>query len=166
MEWKIYKFLDRTFEVSDTGKVRNERDKILTGSLHANGFRLINIRFYYNEKRFTKSLIIHRMVATCWVENLDVKPNVIHLNGDLLDNRAKNLAWATADEKVAHQKRKGKKPSHYKLTPHKVAQIKKMLLEEKLSVEAIARKFDVSHTQIHRIKRGENWADLIVLMQH
>ena len=164
MEWKKYKFSDRTFEVSATGKVRNEQGKTLKGSLHADGFRTLNLRFYYNGERFTKSLLIHRMVATCWVENFDIKPNVIHLNGDLLDNRAKNLAWATADEKIIHQKRNGKLHPGYKLTLHNVAKIKKMLLEKQFSIAAIAQKFGVTHTQIQRIKRGENWADVIVIL--
>jgi hypothetical protein len=166
MEWKKYKCLDRIFEVSNTGKVRNEQGKIIKGSLQSGGFRTINFRFYHNGERFNKTLIIHRMVATCWVENLDMKPYVIHLNADVTDNRPKNLAWATADEKIIHQKKKGKISTGYKLTPINVAKIKKMLAENELTVEAIARKFDVSHTQIHRIKRGENWADVIVLLKH
>ena len=166
MEWKKYKYLDRIFEVSDTGKVRNERGKILKGSLQAGGFRTINFRFYFNGERFHKSIIVHRMIATCWVENLDMKPYVIHLNGDIKDNRAKNLAWATADEKIIHQKKHGKIRAYQKLTPINVVKIKKMIVEKQFSIEAIARKFDVSHTQIHRIKRGENWADIIVLLEH
>jgi NUMOD4 motif len=164
MEWKKYKYLERNFEVSDTGKVRNEQGKILKGSLHPDGFRTLNLRFQHNGERFNKGLLIHRMVATCWIENWDVKPYVIHLNGDLLDNRAKNLAWATPDEKNTHQRRKGKPHPGYKLTQHDVALIKKMLLENKVSIEAISKKFGVSHTQVQRIKRGENWADLIVLL--
>jgi NUMOD4 motif len=166
MEWKKYKFLDRTFEVSASGKVRNEHGKIIKGSLHTDGFRSINIRFYHNEERYTKGLIIHRMVAKCWVENLEMKPYVIHLNGDLLDNRAKNLAWATAAEKIVHQKKVGKVHPGVKLTPSHVAQIKKMLAEKLVTIEDIARKFGVSHTQIQRIKREENWADLIVLVSN
>jgi hypothetical protein len=164
MEWKKYKYLYRTFEVSASGKVRNEHGRMIKGTLHAGGFRTINIKYYHNQERFYTSLIIHRMVAKCWVENLDIKPYVIHLNGELEDNRAKNLAWATADEKIKHQKRMGKISSDRKLTQNDVVKIKKLLLEKQLTVEAIAQKFGVSHTQIHRIKRGENWADVIILI--
>jgi hypothetical protein len=164
MEWKKYKCLDRTFEVSDTGKVRNEQGKPLKGSLQSGGFRTINFRFNFNGERFNKTLIIHRMVATCWVENLEVKPYVIHLNGDVKDNRAKNLAWATADEKIVHQKRKGKLSTNYRLTHLDVARIKKMLAENELTIEAISKKFNVSHTQIQRIKRGENWSGVTSLL--
>jgi hypothetical protein len=165
MEWKKYKFLYRTFEVSASGKVRNEHGKILKGTLHSGGFRIINLKFEVNGERFHKGFMIHRMVAKCWIDNLDMKPYVIHLNGKLEDNRAANLAWATADEKIAHQKRIGKLPEDRKLTQHKVVKIKKLLLEEQMSVAAIARKFSVSHTQIHRIKRGENWSNVIVLLK-
>jgi NUMOD4 motif len=164
MEWKKYKFLDRTFEVSDTGKVRSEQGKILKGSLQAGGFRTINFRFYFNEERFHKSIIVHRMVATCWVENLDMKPYVIHLNGDVKDNRAKNLAWATADEKIIHQRRHGKQKTDQKLTQIDVVRIRKMLAEKTMTIEAIAQKFGVSHTQIQRIKRGENWGGVVNIL--
>lgn len=166
IEWKKYKCLDRIFEVSNTGKVRNEHGKTLKGSLHKGGFRTINFKFYYNGERFNKTLLIHRMVAECWLDNFDVKPNVIHSNGDLKDNRVKNLAWATANEKITHQQKKGKIKSDAKLTNIDVARIKKMILEKELTIEAIARKFDVSHTQIHRIKRGENWAGVTALLSH
>lgn len=165
MEWKKYKFLDRIFEVSESGKVRNENGKIYKGSLHPGGFRTINLKFNLpNGDKYSRGFIIHRMVAKCWIENLDLKPYVIHLNGNLEDNKAKNLAWATAEEKILHQKRVGKRPPGYKLTHRDVANIKKMLAENLTTVEDIARKFGVSHTQIHRIKRGENWADLVVLL--
>jgi hypothetical protein len=164
MEWRKYIHFNRTFEVSDTGKVRNETGKIVKGSLHAGGFRVINTKFYVNEEQYSKSFLIHRMVAKCWVDNPELKPYVIHLNGDLLDNRPKNLAWATADEKNIHQKRKGKVSPRYKLTQVDVIKIKKLLAEEKVTVESIAKKFGVSHTQIHRIKRNENWQNTISLL--
>ena len=166
MEWKKYQFLDRIFEVSASGKVRNEQGKIFKGSLQPGGFRSINLKFSNNGEHFTKNFIIHRLVAQCWVDNWDLKPYVIHLNGNIQDNRAKNLAWATPEEKIAHQQKMGKQSPKYKLTTLEVAQIKKMLIEKKISVVDIAHKFGVSHTQIHRIKKGENWANIIVLLQH
>jgi hypothetical protein len=165
MEWKKYQFLNRVFEVSASGKVRNEHGKILKGSLQPGGFRSINLKFYNNGEHFTKNFIIHRMVAQCWIDNWDLKPYVIHLNGNIQDNRAKNLAWVTPEEKIAHQQKMGKQSPKYKLTTLEVVQIKKMLIEKKTSIVDIAHKFGVSHTQIHRIKRGENWANIIVLLQ-
>jgi hypothetical protein len=164
MEWRKYTFSYRTFEVSASGKVRNEHGRMLKGSLHPDGFRLINLKFQEKTGHFTKSFLIHRMVAKCWIENEELKPYVIHINGDPEDNRAKNLIWATPEEKIAHQKRYGKRPDDQKLTQNDVVKIKKLLSEKQMTVVAIAQKFGVSHTQIHRIKRGENWADVIILV--
>ena len=38
------------------------------------------------------------MVATCFIENLENKPFVDHINEDKGDNRAINLRWATNAE--------------------------------------------------------------------
>lgn len=157
MKWKKYNYHYRTFEVSEKGQVRNEAGVILKGTLHKNGFRILNLRLMGDrEQKFHKSLLVHRIVAECWVENPDSKPYVIHLDGNLLNNKAKNLEWATPSEKMDHQKKMGRhgKP---KLSTKEVLQIKRLLIKKEKPINEIARDFHVSHTQIHRIKKGENW---------
>lgn len=157
MKWKVYKYFYRTFEVNEKGKIRNERGLILKGTMHPNGFKTINLHLIgERDEKINKSLLIHRVVAECWVENPELKPYVIHKDGNLLNNKAENLAWATPDEKLEHQKKMGKF-GNIKLTTKDVLQIKRLLSKEEKSVNSIAKSFNVSHTQIHRIKKGENW---------
>ena len=62
----------------------------------------------------------------------------------------------------AFKKRKGKRPENrnaFKLNETNVLSIKKQLARgTKLS--ELAKKHDVSETQIKRIQRGENWGDV------
>ncbi len=157
MEWKKFKFWYRTFEVNEKGKIRNEKEVILKGSKHKNGFRIINMRLKDDKGEITyKGLLIHQVVAECWIENPESKPFVIHKDGDLLNNKAENLEWATPSEKIMHQKKLGRF-GNSKLSTKEVLQIKRLLDKKEKPIIEIAKEFNVSHTQIQRIKRGENW---------
>jgi hypothetical protein len=157
MLWKKYKYLYRTFEVNEKGQIKNERGLILKGSLHKNGFRILNCRFEgERDTVIHKGLLVHQMVAQCWIENPMQKPFVIHKDGNLLNNKVENLEWATLNEKIEHQKQMGKH-GNAKLTTKEVLQIKRSLKKGDKAINTIARDFNVSHTQIHRIKSGANW---------
>ena len=156
MEWKKYKYLYRTFEVNEKGQIRNEKGVIIKGTMHPNGFRTINLRLRLDKGEIlNKGLLMHRVVAQCWIENPKEKPYVIHKDGNLLNNAVKNLEWATPTEKINHQQKMGHH-GNAKLTTKEVLQIKRLLKKDK-AVNQIAIQFNVSHTQIHRIKKGENW---------
>ena len=90
---------------------------------------------------------------------------VIHLDFDKQNNRADNLKWATKTEMVAHNRENPAvvnrklpaRTSNYKLTEIKVRMIKKMLKSDKSRLKMIAKQFGITHTQLNRIRSGENW---------
>ncbi|HRN78764.1 MAG TPA: HNH endonuclease [Ferruginibacter sp.] len=133
-------------------------------------------------KEFTKDLarrtihyqsLVHRLVATYFLPKPSPEANIIaHLDYNKLNNRVDNLRWMTAEE---NQKHRLKSPNviadqqrrKLRLTPHKNTKLSetkvmllKKLLNENKPIKQLVKIFKVTETQILRIKRGENWADV------
>ena len=62
----------------------------------ANGRGYIQVRLYKDGK--VKSHLIHRLVAQHYIDNLENKRCVDHINRIRTDNRVDNLRWATHSE--------------------------------------------------------------------
>lgn len=121
-------------------------------------------------------VLVHKAVAELFLENNDPKKTfVIHKNFNKLDNHVDNLMWATKEEVIEHSFKSPKWIEHnLKLerstTPRrgfsKLNYNDVVLIKIKLSkgepMARLARRFGVSDMQIHRIKTGENWADVKV----
>lgn len=81
------------YSVSDTGGIRNDKTgRILKLSKHSCGYLQVMLG------RKTTPVYVHRVVAMAFVLNPEHKPQVDHINGDKMDNRAENLRWVTASE--------------------------------------------------------------------
>jgi len=63
--------------------------------------------------------------------------------------------------KLALEKRKGE-VTNAKLTETQVIRLKKKLKRGKNPLYKIAREFGITHTQLNRIRRGENWGHVKV----
>jgi hypothetical protein len=93
---------------------------------------------------------------------------VLHLDFEKQSNHFSNLKWATREEMQAHNRinpavinrRIPKRTSNYKLTAPQVKMIKKMIKSEKTRLKAIAKQFGITHTQLNRIRAGENWGQV------
>lgn len=181
-QWKSVKFdglhREEKYEVSNYGRIRRWDKKSeewkINKPANVNGYAYFSFRADPDEsqrRRITKS--VHRLVAEIFCERPSEKhDNVIHLDFNKWNNHFQNLKWATRQElfdhsqkspntKLAIERRKGE-ITNSKLTETEVIRLKKKLKRGKNPLYKIAREFGITHTQLNRIRRGENWGHIKV----
>ena len=154
------------YEVSNFGRLRsfqnNEKGEVIKVSV-IQEYKSLNIRLPKG-KLFNR--YVHKLVAETFVSKPSIDHKfVIHLDFDKQSNHFENLKWVTKDEMVAHNRENPavinkpipKRTKNYKLTETKVKMIKKMLQNESTRLKMIAKQFGITHTQLNRIRSGENW---------
>jgi len=52
-----------------------------------------------------KTFLVHRLIATAFIENPEKKRTVNHIDGNTSNNRVSNLEWATHSEQMCHASR-------------------------------------------------------------
>ena len=89
------------YTISEDGKVWSKRrDKYLKGSSNSNGYLQVDLYKDVKGKKFS----IHRLVALAYIENPENKPEVDHIDRDILNNSVNNLRWATKEEQMRNRK--------------------------------------------------------------
>ena len=166
-----WRHLRNRYAVSSHGRIASYKDnivkdgKLLQGSL-TTGYRTLNLHRPNNKG----TLYIHREMAKLFHK----KPSpahkyVIHLNHNKLDNKTRNLKWATLDQMIEHQQGSPAKKAYkikqanrtegLKLTASQVRKIKTVLgsKSRNLTIRQLAKQYGVSEMTMYRIKSGENW---------
>lgn len=158
--------------ISNFGRVKSidrstQHERLVNGSINPNGSHRITIRL--DGGRARKYILVHRFVAEHFVTQPSPSHTyVVHLDFNKSNNHYQNLQWMTQAELNVHAKNsplytqaQDKRQQHYKLSDSKVRVIKKMLQSEKRTrLRVIAKRFGISHTQLNRIRNGENWGHI------
>jgi len=115
-EWKDIPGYEGVYEVSSEGRVRSldrmveqkgnkasivkriYKGRIKQPFIFKTGYAMVNL---YNQNHLTLS--IHRLVALAFLDPVDGKDTVDHINRNKLDNRACNLRWANASEQAINR---------------------------------------------------------------
>jgi HNH endonuclease/NUMOD4 motif len=154
------------YEVSNYGRLRSFQtnpDGDIIGGSKIQGYKSLNIRLTGGK---TANRYVHKLVAMFFLKQISPDHKfVIHLDHDKLNNYWENLKWVTRDEMTEHNRsnpnnldRKPRRTKNYKLTESKVIMIKKLLKKNKTGrLKMIAKQFGITHTQLNRIRSGENW---------
>lgn len=72
--------------------------KLLAGDINRVGYKRIVLCDGKTKKRY----FIHRLVADVFIPNPDNKPQINHIDGNKLNNRANNLEWVSGSENLIH----------------------------------------------------------------
>ena len=88
----------RGYYVTKCGKVFNRYGRELKPSLNKGGYKFLSL----SHKGKTKTTMLHRMLAECFIPNPNNYPQINHKDGNKLNNELNNLEWCTPSYNVQH----------------------------------------------------------------
>lgn len=100
--WKPVKGFESEYEISNLGQVRNKKGKIMKQAINNRGYHLISLSTTKNDICFSKTLLVHRLLAESFIEDTGVNPDgtimkgkhqVNHKDGNKDRNILENLEW-------------------------------------------------------------------------
>ncbi|MFO8087082.1 MAG: NUMOD4 domain-containing protein [Bacteroidales bacterium] len=154
--------------ISNYGRIKSFKRNPIHGEFinggKLKGYNCLSVKLS-NGRRTTR--YIHKLVAELFSPKEDsAQTFVIHLDYDKSNNHVDNLRWVTKPTMFAHQKLNPnyvkKRMYNAKLTENQVVRLKKMLKHNDKKLYRIAEEFGITHTQLNRIRSGENWGHIKV----
>lgn len=106
--WKSIVGYEGLYEVSNLGNVKSldkvdtlgrfRKGKIMSQSLHKDGYLQLSI----SKNGVSSKKLIHRLVAEAFLEKVNGKDKINHIDGNKLNNSVINLEWCTDKENSEH----------------------------------------------------------------
>jgi hypothetical protein len=118
VEYKEFKRNKFTYLVGSNGEIirkesyiSNGKSNKLRSSKKLNG--TITKKGYLAVELEGKFYFIHRLVAICFIPNLNNKEQINHKDGNKLNNNVENLEWVTNKENMEHSYKNGFHINHF-----------------------------------------------------
>lgn len=107
-----YKTIDgfSTYQISNLGNVKsinNSKNKLLKQEIiHRNhtNYRRVTL----SKNGITQRFQVHRLVAQAFIENIENKPLINHIDNNGENNCINNLEWVTHEENMIHAQKQGR----------------------------------------------------------
>ena len=164
--WKAF---ETGYEVSNLGNVRSIdrivqtakqplrlKGKVLKPAIDKKGYKRVAIMV--NGKLTT--LKVHRIVAKTFIDNVDGKPQVNHIDCVKTNNEVSNLEWVNNSENIQHAFDNGLMKANRLHESPRCKQTKEGIEEivrlksEGVKNQIIAERFNCSISSIKRLNRG------------
>lgn len=172
--WKPVVGWEGLYSVSSFGRVRREawsyprytKPRILKAHPASGRYPKVVLVCTF-ENRGKKTCSVHRIVAQAFVPNKEDKPQVNHIDSDVMNAHASNLEWTTQKENIRYAFEQGRKVtrkgSDCNFTKRTEEEVRDIYLQAKLgdkSFSQIAREFGISVSSVSAIKNKGNWKHL------
>ena len=175
--WKDIPGFRDVYQVSNLGRVRSkdhyvfasngmkriQYGRILRTAISKKGYVQVSIMIDSN-KRFHTG--VHRLVAKCFIPEINGKDQVNHIDGDKLNNKVDNLEWCNNSENQKHavfnnliNHNYGENHHNSKLTYQDVNFIRTKI-EQGVTQREIAKEYNISATSITQIKHNRTYKNL------
>lgn len=172
--WKDVVGYEGYYQVSNRGQVKSlpreikrknsriYRTKLKLMKIHVSNRGYPAVRLTVNNK--SRVHLVHRLVATTFIENRENKPYVNHIDGNKTNNNLSNLEWTTPTENSHHSWEIGlSKPTkgmrHYsaKLDDEKVVYIRKAFKNKEKSIIELAEIFNITPQSVGAVINRKTW---------
>ena len=166
--WKDIEGYEGRYQVSNTGKVKSLRAKLVMKQ-KTNNCGYSEISLCVSQKR--KSFLVHRLVALAFLPNYDNKKQVNHIDGNKKNNHTENLEWCTASGNMRHSLDMGLRDfshlrgsRHYgsKLSVYQVLTIltlKNHFKSGQFTKKQVSELYGIDRRSVCSISRRLNWKD-------
>lgn len=134
-EWKDIKGYEGYYEISNYGRVRS-RYKILT-NVNNNKFYVV----YLSVRGAGKAFKVHRLVAKTFIPEIKGRDDVIHIDGNFLNNRVDNLKWS----------------KRIKINMEIAEEIRSVYNNENISYKQLGERYNLHPATIGSIIRNKIW---------
>ena len=91
------------YSITEDGRVFSHNVNRFIAPFNSKGYLRVSLLSENKSKKY----LVHRLVAECFIPNIEDKPQVNHINGIKTDNRIDNLEWCNNSENVKHGYRTG-----------------------------------------------------------
>ena len=178
--WKDVIGFEGAYQVSNFGNAKSvdrkvkhnfgglalKKGKLLKLIPDKDGYLRVNLK----RQQKTNNRIVHRLVASAFIDNPENKPQVNHKNGIKNDNRVENIEWCTTFENRQHAydtglqnsfTRQGEKNNFNKLREEDVRGIR-LLYNKKngFTQKRLSEIYGVTQSCVWNIIKNKTWKQL------